>query len=181
MMPEPLQFVYTMVKTLAEGRFSVIITALNRIVDTNIFYPLRSELPVVWADISNAIQELKDCSMLLKIRPRVDDVQFLVQLVADDAGSDKWIVLERSRGDGQMKSDISRRGPHGVGLEDEATHQFMVVFVAESVYLRRRCFRAPANSNQGNTCISDKPVYRKGVSRRHDATVDASCEHSVAR
>ena len=32
-LPEPLQFVYTMVTTLAEGRFNVIIPAPNRVVD----------------------------------------------------------------------------------------------------------------------------------------------------
>ena len=62
-LPEPLQFVYTMVTTLAEGRFNVIIPAPNRIVDPNYgYYPLRSALPAVWADISNAIQAFKDCS-----------------------------------------------------------------------------------------------------------------------
>ena len=55
-LPVPLQFVYIMVKTLAEGRFSVIIPAPNRIVDPNNYYPLRSELTAVWAEISNAIQ-----------------------------------------------------------------------------------------------------------------------------
>ena len=48
---EPLQFVYTMVTTLAEGRFNVIIPTPNRIVDPNNYYPLHSELPAVWADI----------------------------------------------------------------------------------------------------------------------------------
>ena len=61
-LPEPLQFLYTMVTTIAEGRFNVIIPALNRVVDPNNYYPSRSELPAVWADISNAIQGLKDCS-----------------------------------------------------------------------------------------------------------------------
>ena len=37
-LPEPLQFVYTMATTLAEGRFSVIIPALNRMVDPNNYY-----------------------------------------------------------------------------------------------------------------------------------------------
>ena len=36
-LPEPLQFVYTMVTTLAEGQFNVIIPAPNRIVDQNNF------------------------------------------------------------------------------------------------------------------------------------------------
>ena len=43
-LPEPLQFVYTMVTTYAEGRFNVIITAPNRMVDPNNYYPPRSEL-----------------------------------------------------------------------------------------------------------------------------------------
>ena len=101
-LPEPLQFVYTMVTTLADGRFSVIIPAPNRIVDPNNYYPLRSELPAVYADISNAIQGFKDCSMtrlvldkvlglelsnfarLLKLRPGVDDDHLLVHQVAVD-------------------------------------------------------------------------------------------------
>ena len=61
-LPEPLQFAYTMVTTIAVGRFNVIIPAPNRVVDPDNYYPSRSELPAVWADISNAIQGLKDCS-----------------------------------------------------------------------------------------------------------------------
>ena len=101
-LPEPLQFVYTMVTTIAEGRFNVIVPSPNRVVDPNNYYPSRSELPAVWADISNAIQGLKDCSTtrlvldevlglelsnfarLLKLRPGVDDDHLLVQQVADD-------------------------------------------------------------------------------------------------
>ena len=100
--PEPLQFVYTMVTTIAEGRFSVIIPAPNRTVDPNNYYPYRSELPAIWADISNAIQGFKDCSTtrlvldevlglelsnfarLLKLRPGVDNDHLLVQQVAND-------------------------------------------------------------------------------------------------
>ena len=101
-LPEPLQFVYTMVTTLAEGRFSVIIPAPNRIVDPNNYYPPRSELPAIWAEVSNAIEGFKDCSTtrlvldetlglelsnfarLLKLRPGVDDDHLLVQQVAND-------------------------------------------------------------------------------------------------
>ena len=101
-LPEPLQFVYPMVATIAEGRFSVIIPVPNRTVDPNNYYPSRSELPAIRADISNAIQGFKDCSTtrlvldevlglelsnfarLLKLRPGVDDDHLLVQQVADD-------------------------------------------------------------------------------------------------
>ena len=96
-LPEPLQFVYTMVTSLAEGRFSVIIPRPNRMVDPNNYYPPRSELPAIWADISSAIQEFKDCSTtrlvldevlrlelssvarLLKLRPGVDHNHLLVK------------------------------------------------------------------------------------------------------
>ena len=99
---EPCQFVYTMVTILAEGQFNVILPAQNRIVDPNNYYPLRSELPAAWADISNAIQEFKDCSTtrvvldeplglelsnfarLLKLKPGVDDDHLLVQQVSND-------------------------------------------------------------------------------------------------
>ena len=38
-LPEPLQFVYTMITTIAEGRFNVIIPAPNRVVDPDNYYP----------------------------------------------------------------------------------------------------------------------------------------------
>ena len=76
-LPEPVQFVHTMVTTLAEGRFNAIIPALNRMVDSNNYYPPCSELPAIWADISNAIQVLKDCSKtrLVHRSPGVGAVQ----------------------------------------------------------------------------------------------------------
>ena len=46
-LPEPLQFVYTMITTLAERQFSVIKPAPNRIVHPNNYDPSRSELPVI--------------------------------------------------------------------------------------------------------------------------------------
>ena len=54
-LPGPLQFVYTMVTTIAERQFNVIIPAPNRVVDPNNYCPSRSELPAIWADITNAI------------------------------------------------------------------------------------------------------------------------------
>ena len=114
-LPEPLQFVYTMVTTIAEGRFNVIIPAPNRVVDPDNYYPSRSELPAVWADISNAIQGLRDCSTtrlvldkvlgmelfnfarLLKLRTGVDDDHLLKQQVADDLWFRQMIMPRMSR------------------------------------------------------------------------------------
>ena len=61
-LPEPLQFVYMTVTTRAEGRFDVIIPLPTRSVDHDNYYPLHSELPAVWAYISDAIQGLKEHS-----------------------------------------------------------------------------------------------------------------------
>ena len=116
-LPEPLQFVYTMVTTIAEERFSVIIPAPNRTVDPNNYYPSRSELPVFWADISKAIQGFEDCSTtirlvldevlglelsnfarLLKLKPGVDDDHFLVQQVADDLWFRQMDYAENEQG-----------------------------------------------------------------------------------
>ena len=109
-LPEPLQFVYTIVTSLAEGRFNVVIPALNRYVDPNNYYPLRTELPVVWVDISNAIQGFKEHSTtrvvldevlgleisnvvrLLKLRTGVDDDHVLVQQWRMTSGSDECIT-----------------------------------------------------------------------------------------
>ena len=115
-LPEPLQFVYTMVTTTAEGRFNVIILAPNRVLDPNNHYPSRSELPAVWADIYNAIQGLKACSTtrlvldevlrlelsnfarLLKLRPGVDDDHLLVQQVTDDLWFRQMDHVENEKG-----------------------------------------------------------------------------------
>ena len=70
-LPEPLQFVYTIVTTIAEGQFDVIMPAPNRSVDQDNYYSLCSELSAVWADISNAVQGFKEHS---KTRVVLDDV-----------------------------------------------------------------------------------------------------------
>ena len=60
-----------MVTTIVEGRFDVIISAPNRSVDHDNYCLLRSELPAVWADISNDIQELKEHSPLRVVLDKV--------------------------------------------------------------------------------------------------------------
>ena len=98
-LPEPLQFVYTMVTLLLEGRFDEVIPALKRTIDPYTYYPLRSELPAVWWYNSKALQgfkehsttrveldevlglELSKLARLLKLRPRVNDNQQMVNVL----------------------------------------------------------------------------------------------------
>ena len=112
-LPEPYE---ASVTTLAEGRFNVIIPAPNRMVDPNNYYSPRSELPAIWADISNVIQGLKVCSTtrlvldevlvlelsnfarLLNLRPVVDDDYVLVQQVANDLWFGQMDYAENEQG-----------------------------------------------------------------------------------
>ena len=56
-LPDGLKFVYAMVALLSEGKYDVIISAPNRMIEMENLRPLKAELPAVWSDISNAIDE----------------------------------------------------------------------------------------------------------------------------
>ena len=58
-LPDGLKFVYAIVTLLLEGKYDVIISAPNRMIEMESLRPLRAELPAVWSDISNAMREFK--------------------------------------------------------------------------------------------------------------------------
>ena len=55
-LPDGLKFVYAMVALLSEGKYDVIISAPNRMIEMENLRPLKAELPAVWSDISNAMR-----------------------------------------------------------------------------------------------------------------------------
>ena len=122
-LPEQLQFVYTMVTTLAEGRFGVVIPAPNGSVDCNTHYPLishpgfrgHSKTRVVLDEVRGL--NLSSFARLLKLRPGVNDDLYWYSRWWMTSGSGKWILR---RNNGQTESDIIRGGSHGIGLEDKA-------------------------------------------------------------
>ena len=59
-LPDRLKFVYFLIALLSEGKYDVIIPAPNREVEAMNLRLLRSELPAVWSDMSNAMGGLKD-------------------------------------------------------------------------------------------------------------------------
>ena len=59
-LPAGLKFVYAIVTLLSEGKYDVIISAPNRMIEMENLRPLRAELPAVWSDISNAMRGFKD-------------------------------------------------------------------------------------------------------------------------
>ena len=59
-LPDGLKFAYAIVTLLSQGKYDVIISAPNRMIEMENLRPLRAELPAVWSDISNAMRGCKD-------------------------------------------------------------------------------------------------------------------------
>ena len=101
-LPDGLKFVYANVALLSEGKYDVIISAPNREIEMENLRPLRTELPVVWSDISNAMRgftdhalcmlvldemlglELSNFSRQLKLKPGVSDDHQVIVAMSDD-------------------------------------------------------------------------------------------------
>ena len=101
-LPDELKFVYAIVTLLWEGKYDVIISAPNRMIEMENLRPLRAELPAVWSDISNAMRGFKDhalhmlvldqvlglelskFSRQLKLKPRIDDDHRVVVAISND-------------------------------------------------------------------------------------------------
>ena len=101
-LPDGLKFVYAIVTLLSEGKYDVIISAPNRMIEMENLRPLRAELPAVWSDISNAMRgfkdhalhmldldevlglELSNFSRQLKLKPGIDDDHRVVVAMSND-------------------------------------------------------------------------------------------------
>ena len=101
-LPDGLTFVYATVTLLSEGKFDVIISAPNRMIELENLRPLRAELRAVWSDISNAMRGFKDhalhmlvldevlglepskFSRQLKLKPEKDDDHRVVVAISND-------------------------------------------------------------------------------------------------
>ena len=69
-LPDGLKFVYAMVALLSEGKYDVIISAPNRMIELENLRPLKAELPAVWSDISNAMRGFKDHALHMLVLER---------------------------------------------------------------------------------------------------------------
>ena len=101
-LPDGLKFVYAMVALLSEGKYDVIISAPNRMIEMENLRPLKAELPAVWSDISNAMRgfkdhalhmlvldevlglELSNFSRQLKLKPGIDDDHRVITAMSND-------------------------------------------------------------------------------------------------
>ena len=70
-LPVGLKFVYAIVTLLSEGKYDVIISAPNRMIEMENLRPLKAELPAVWSDISNAMRGFKDHALHMLVLDEV--------------------------------------------------------------------------------------------------------------
>ena len=70
-LPDGLKFVYAIVALLSEGKYDVIISAPNLMIEMENLRPLKAELPAVWSDISNAMRGLKDHALHMLVLDEV--------------------------------------------------------------------------------------------------------------
>ena len=75
-LPDGLKFVYAVVTLLSEGKYDVIISAPNRMLEMENLRPLRAELPAVWSDISNAMRGFKDHALHMWVVAMSNDLWF---------------------------------------------------------------------------------------------------------
>ena len=123
-LPDGLKFVYAIVALLSEGKYDVIISAPNRMIETENLRPLKAELPAVWSDISNAMRgfkdhalhmlvldevlglELSNFSRQLKLKPGIDDDHRVITAMSNDL----WFrAMEVASEDTRRKNSLETR------------------------------------------------------------------------
>ena len=123
-LPDGLKFVYAIVALLSEGKYDVIISAPNRLIEMENLRPLKSELPAVWSDISNAMRgfkdhalhmlvldevlglELSNFSRQLKLKPGIDDDHRVIAAMSNDL----WFrAMEVAGEDTRRKNSLETR------------------------------------------------------------------------
>ena len=123
-LPDGLKFVYAIVALLSEGKYDVIISAPNRMIEMENLRPLKAELPAVWSDISNAMRgfkdhalhmlvldevlglELSNFSRQLKLKPGIDDDH----RVSTAMSNDLWFrAMEMASEDTRRKNSLETR------------------------------------------------------------------------
>ena len=123
-LPDGLKFVYAIETLLSERKDDVIISAPNRMIEMENLRPLRTELPAVWSDISNAMRgfkdhalhmlvldevlglELSNFSRQLKLKPGIDDDHRVIVAMSNDL----WFrAMEKTGESTRGKNSIETR------------------------------------------------------------------------
>ena len=123
-LPDELKFVYAIVTLLSEGKYDVIISAPNCMIEMEKLRPLRADLPAVWPGISNAMRgfkdhalhmlvldevlglELSNFSRQLKLKPGIDDDHRVVIAMSNDL----WFRAMEVTGENARRKNCQETG-----------------------------------------------------------------------
>ena len=132
-LPDGLKFEYAIVALLSEGKYDVIISAPNRMIEMENLRPLRAELPAVWSDISNALIELKDNALHMLVLDEVLGLElsnFSRQLkLKPGIGEDHRVIIA-------MSNDVWFRGMEAAGERVKKKHSQETRAHLEAMVLR---------------------------------------------
>ena len=125
-LPDGLKFVYAIVALLSEGKYDVIISAPNRMIEMENLRPLRTELPAVWSDISNALRGFKDHALHMLVLDEVLGLElsnFSRQLKMKPGKDDDHRVIVAMSNDLWFRGmDIKKEGERRNNSKDTRAH-----------------------------------------------------------
>ena len=134
-LPDGLKFVYAIVASLSEGKYDVIISVPNRMIEMENLRPLRAELPVVWSDISNALRGFKDHALHMLVLDEVLGLElsnFSRQLkLKPGIGDDHRVIIA-------MSNDLWFRGMEAVGERERRKNSQETRAHLEAMVLRTK-------------------------------------------
>ena len=125
-LPDGLKFVYAIVALLSEGKYDVIISAPNCMIEMKNLRPLRAELLAVGSDISNAMRvfkdhalhmlvldevlglELSNFSRQLKLKPGIGDDHRVIVAMSNDL----WLRGKKAAGERERRKNSQETRAH---------------------------------------------------------------------
>ena len=134
-LPDGLKFIYAIVALLSEGKYDVIISAPNRMIEMENLRPLRAELPAVWSDISNALRGFKDYALHMLVLDEVLGLElsnFSRQLKLNPGiGDDHRVIIA-------MSNDLWFRGMEASGERERRKNSQETRAHLEAMILRTK-------------------------------------------
>ena len=131
-LPDGLKFMYAL---LPEGKYDVIISAPNCMIEMENLRPLRAELPAVWSDISNALRGFKDHALHMLVLDEVlgsELSNFSRQLkLKPGIGDDHRVIIA-------MSNDLWFRGMEAAGERDRRKNSQETRAQLEAIVLRTK-------------------------------------------
>ena len=126
---------FAIVVLLSEGKYDVIISAPNRMIEMENLRPLRDELPAVWSDISNALRGFKDHLLYMLVLDEVMGLElsnFSRQLkLKPGIGDDHRVIVA-------MSNDLWFRGMEATGERERRKNSQETRAHLEAMVLRTK-------------------------------------------